>query len=204
MWKWFFIVLWMNTSSSSNTLMQSHTIWGSSNEEYQPSHPSILILQAASVESLSRCTTLCHSNPRCRIMDYDHSSKQCRLFQGDLTTGQIVSSSSSTSRVGAIQLSAEQYSSYNQSCDHCENNRELLCQNQLCQCPPETLWNGSMCRPQLFLGANCSRTEMCRQALNYTCSNQTSQCSNGMFHCNIQPWGGSVSMSDVRTALSKF
>jgi hypothetical protein len=185
MWRWICIVLTMNVASSFNTWMQSSSVWGSFGKEYQPTSLGVLLLELRSTESLTRCALSCHSNQRCRTMDHDQNTKQCRLFQGDLTTGQIISSSSSTSRVGFIQFSPEKYFSYNQSCNQCENNRNLLCQNLICQCPPETFWSGTLCRPQLFLGANCSRTEMCRQALNYTCSSQTYQCTTGMSHFKI-------------------
>ena len=190
MWDWAVIVLLMNISLSLTISMTSNTIWDSTGEEYQPFSAGVLLLEKRLAENLARCTLFCHLNQRCRTMDYDQSNGQCRLFQGDLTTGKVIPSSSSTSRVGFIQFSSEQYSSYNKSCNQCENNRDLLCQNHICQCPPETFWSGSMCRPQLFLGANCSRTEMCRQTFNYTCANQTYQCTNSKSHC--QSWRATI------------
>ena len=134
---------------------------------------------------LTLCDAACNQLVSCRTFDYDSTSKQCRLFEGDSSTGFIVSSSSSsTSFVGTVHISADLYSSVqNLSCQVCELNRYEVCsvQTSTCQCPKDTYWNGCICALQLFINDTGENTIMCRSDLNLTCSfdcsSQSSMCT---------------------------
>jgi hypothetical protein len=94
------------------------------------------------------------------------------LFEGDSTTGSIISSSSSTSVVGTVSISSTLYSStYNQPCESCEQNRYEVCSTNTstCQCPDHTYWNGSVCALQLFENETCGQANSCRSDLNLSC-----------------------------------
>jgi hypothetical protein len=99
----------------------------------------------SSIRSLLRCTMMCNQNRQCRTFDYDQSSLICRIFEGELSTGTILTNVTSlTSRIGAIiyntAIVPQLYSSYNQKCDQCSvgGNRYLQCINNTCQCPTHT------------------------------------------------------------------
>ncbi|CAF3561440.1 unnamed protein product [Rotaria socialis] len=73
-----------------------------------------------------------------------------QLYQSDLPSGNITVVQGSTSRVGRIQYRPQFYIGYNQTCDRCQVNRYLICQNTKCQCPRlATYWDGQMCQNQL-------------------------------------------------------
>jgi hypothetical protein len=94
------------------------------------------------------------------------------LFEGDSTTGSIISSSSSTSVVGTVRISSTLYSSiYNQPCQACQQNRYEVCSTNTstCQCPSHTYWNGSVCALQLFENEICGQLNSCRSDLNLSC-----------------------------------
>lgn len=100
-------------------------------------------------------------NILCRTFDYDSLSYICRLFEGAIDTGSIVSSVS-TSRIGALHFSPQYFVAYGQSCFHCEQNRYLICLNETCRCPIHSFWNGVYCENQRYLQAPCSEPDSCR------------------------------------------
>jgi hypothetical protein len=94
------------------------------------------------------------------------------LFEGDSTTGSIISSSSSTSVVGTVRISSTLYSStYDQPCQACQQDRYEVCSTNTstCQCPDHTYWNGSVCALQLFENETCGQVNSCRSDLNLSC-----------------------------------
>ncbi|CAF2018338.1 unnamed protein product [Rotaria magnacalcarata] len=118
------------------------------------------------------CGAVCSQNSSCQTFDYDSSSHRCRLFEADLTNGAIIEMASQTSLVGSVILSASLYASiYNQSCSACQENRYQTCSSttNMCQCPGNSYWNGSMCPLQLFENATCSQINACRSDLNLSC-----------------------------------
>ena len=135
-----------------------------------------------SVRSLIRCTMQCNQNRRCRTFDYDSSSRVCRLFEGQFSTGTaLYNATFSSSRIGAISISTNTqiYSTYNQTCDQCimDANRYLECMNGFCQCPLNNFWNVQACLNQVYNGSHCNHSfPSCRQDFNLTCSNITNTC----------------------------
>jgi len=139
--------------------------------EYQPNN-NVQLISTQSIKTKLLCSAQCNQLTTCRIFDYDTVSKRCRLFEGDLTTGSIISSSSTTSVVGTVQISSNLYSSVNnQSCQFCQQNRyETCCTNtSTCQCPGHTYWDGSVCALQLFENAICGQSNACRSDFNLSC-----------------------------------
>ena len=137
---------------------------------FSPVDAQALFLMEASAGSLLRCALLCHSTPTCRIFDFDDQSRRCRIFEGDIgTMGSLVSSSSSQSRVGSMQLSAAYFTRRGQACSFCEHSRYLTCVNGTCQCYPHSYFDGSMCQSQKLIDASCNAATECRTDLNYTC-----------------------------------
>ncbi len=130
------------------------------------------------------CSLECNKRIDCRTFDYDGDSRQCRLWDGDITTGSIVASPAKPqSSVGTIQILPSLYVNiHNQSCDKCAQSRYETCDtnSSTCQCPSKTFWNGSICLPQLLRNQICSRMDDCRLDLNLTCQpscDLTYQCS---------------------------
>jgi hypothetical protein len=140
--------------------------------EYQPNN-NVQLISINSIQTKLLCSAQCNQLTTCRIFNYDTVSKRCRLFEGDLTTGSIILSSSTTSVVGTVQISSNLYSSvYNQSCQFCQQNRYETCSinASTCQCPGHTYWNGSVCALQLFENETCGQLNSCRSDLNLTCT----------------------------------
>ena len=106
----------------------------------------------------------CNLNPQCRTFDYDALSRVCRLFEGALNTGNIISAVSS-SRVGSVQYFSKFFTAINQSCSQCIENRYLTCSNNTCQCPLHSFWNGTQCINQRYQNASCSNNNWCRNDL---------------------------------------
>jgi hypothetical protein len=103
----------------------------------------------------------CYLNVQCRTFDYDSSSLVCRLFEGTLDTGYIVSAAS-TSCVGFLKYVPIFFTAFNQTCSQCTKNRYLTCSNNTCQCPLHSFWNGSQCVNQRYENASCLSNEWCR------------------------------------------
>ena len=140
--------------------------------EYQPQN-SIQLIATKTIQTKILCSAACNQLTSCRTFDYDSVSKRCRLFEGDSTTGSIISSSSSTSVVGTIYISSNLYApTHDEPCQMCQQNRYQVCSinTNLCQCPPNTYWNGFVCALQLFLNDSCGPLDVCRSDLNLTCT----------------------------------
>ncbi|CAF3673924.1 unnamed protein product [Rotaria socialis] len=149
---------------------------------FQPRSPIEILSSSSQIQSLFRCAMQCNQNRQCCTFDYNYLPLVCRLFEGELSTGNILYNITSSSRIGAIlyDVTIQSYSSYGQTCEQCGMgiNRYLQCINDTCQCPPDTFWNGQMCLNQLYNGSNCNYSlPSCRQDLNLSCSYQTSKCT---------------------------
>ncbi len=152
-------------------IYQSMIAFSSMSLEYQPKNAFQLILTNTAQTKL-RCSEICNQMSSCRVFDYDSISQRCRLFEGDLTTGSIISSSSSTSAVGTVRIGSSLYSSiHGQSCQSCQQDRYEACSanTTTCQCPLHSYWDGSICALQLFQDDVCSEPDMCRSDLNLNC-----------------------------------
>jgi hypothetical protein len=166
-----FIVLLIVTVSPINAIYQSIMILSSMGLEFQPNN-NIQLISTTTMQTRILCSVACNQLPSCRTFDYDLVSKRCRLFEGDSTTGSIISSSSSTSLVGTVQISSDLYSStYNQPCQACQQDRYEVCltNTSTCGCPDHTYWNGLVCALQLFANDSCGQLDACRSDLNLTC-----------------------------------
>ncbi|CAF3725867.1 unnamed protein product [Adineta steineri] len=118
------------------------------------------------------CAFACNQQPSCHALDYDSASERCRLFEGDLTTGSIVSSTSATSIVGIVELFPSLFvKTHNQSCETCQDSRYEICSTttNTCQCRSNSYWDGSICALQLFTNDTCSQIDSCRKDQNLTC-----------------------------------
>ena len=137
---------------------------------FQPAN-MIELLDLFNAEIEMDCLHRCNQNVRCRTVDYDSNSKQCRHFEGEVSTGTIITSNSSSSQVVAIEFSSIQYASYNQTGSQCQISRYLVIDgiSNRCMCPSNTFWNGSMCLNQLYNGSSCESDEWCRMSLNLIC-----------------------------------
>lgn len=166
------IYLFFFVATSIDGLYQSTISISSTGFEYQPSDDVQLIL-SVTISTQKLCVQQCHFISSCRLFDYDSVSQRCRLFEGDLTTGSIVSSSSSSSIVGIENITSDLYSSiHNQSCSSCIHDRYQICSvdTNSCQCPPHTYWNGLICALKLFENQTCSGNDVCRDDLNLSCT----------------------------------
>jgi hypothetical protein len=118
-----------------------------------------------------QCLAMCNLNPQCRTAVYDSTSEHCQLYEGEISTGKIIWSNRKTSIVGGIIYSSTFYASYNKTGDQCQYNRYLRIDSSsnLCICPINTFWNGTMCLNQLYNGSSCISNEWCRTDLNLVC-----------------------------------
>jgi hypothetical protein len=115
---------------------------------------------------------VCNKNIQCRTFDYDSESFVCRLFEGSIETGQVVPSGSMMSRVSAVHLVRNLYIGFGEPCIECIQSRYLICSsNGTCQCPLNTVWNGSQCINQRYEDANCLDNQWCRNDISFLCSN---------------------------------
>ncbi|CAF0979687.1 unnamed protein product [Adineta steineri] len=150
------------------TISRMHVI-SQPGSEFLPIDSSELLLSTMA-PNRRRCAIACHNQWACRTFDYDSISQRCRLYEGDLTTGSIVTSSSASSIVMSIELSSNTCAStHNQPCEACIDSRYEQCLNNICQCPPRTYWNGSECLLQLFQNQTCTQADACRKDFNLTC-----------------------------------
>lgn len=149
---------------------QSIIVLYSSGFEFSPIDNGALFLFEISADSLGTCAQVCHDTTLCRTIDFDDQSHRCRIFQGDLdTTGSIIPSSLSQSRVASIQLNPNQFANFGQPCSFCQNSRYLRCVNSTCQCQANTYFDGSICRSQKLFGDICTKAADCRIDRNYAC-----------------------------------
>jgi hypothetical protein len=153
-----------------HSMYQSKIRFTTTGLEYQPIS-DVQLISITTAQTKTRCSAACNQLSSCRVLDYDTVSKRCRLFEGDSTTGSIISSSSSTSLVGTVHISPTLYSSIDQSCQSCQEDRYEICSSNTstCQCPDHTYWNGLVCALQLFENETCGQLDSCRSDLNLTC-----------------------------------
>jgi hypothetical protein len=157
-------------SQSIPVMCQSSANLSASGFQFSPVDMQALFLFETTTKSLISCTQTCYSTVGCRIFDFDDQSHRCRLFEGDtVTLGSLITSTSTGSRVGSIQLLPEYFASQGQPCSFCQGSRYLTCINVTCQCPPHTYFDGSMCQSQKLFGTVCNISTECRMDLNYTC-----------------------------------
>jgi hypothetical protein len=185
-----FTILIIVTLSPIHSIYQSFVEFSSVGHEFQAQNPIQLLLETTFANQLL-CSLACNQEPSCHAFDYDSISGRCRLFEGDLTTGSIVSSVSVDSIVGIVDLFPSLFSpTHNQPCGACLESRYEICSTttNTCQCKPHTFWEGSICSLQLFNNDTCSQIDSCRADLNLTCMTdsygQFNQCSSGIY-CNV-------------------
>jgi hypothetical protein len=167
-----FVILLVILVSPINSMYQSQMTLSSTGLEFNPENSNQLISQTTT-QSRTLCAMACNQLLSCRTLDYDSVSKRCRLFQGDSSTGSIISSASPTSVVATVRISAILYSSvHNQPCQACQYDRYEICSTNTstCQCPTHSYWTGTVCALQLFENATCSRWNSCRKDFNLTCT----------------------------------
>ncbi|CAF4048940.1 unnamed protein product, partial [Adineta steineri] len=143
------------------TLFESYIQLSQLSSQFQPAN-SIELLETQSVSSFMQCGYICNRNIQCRTFDYNSSSMICRIFEGALDTGSIVSAAP-TSRVGFIKYSSLYFIAINQPCTQCIESRYLTCLNNTCQCPAHSFYNGSQCENQRYENASCLNNDWCRQ-----------------------------------------
>lgn len=85
------------------------------------------LLNSFIVKNVQYCSIECNQINQCFFFEFNSSTKLCRLF----LFGSIKSSLSSTTQVGFVKYSIDQYSTYNQTCQFNSNqiNRYLICGN---------------------------------------------------------------------------
>ncbi|CAF1422970.1 unnamed protein product, partial [Didymodactylos carnosus] len=155
------------------------------------------------VSSEISCTETCNINLLCRTYDYDTLSKRCRLFEGEITTGQVNRSAAipSTSRVSSIVYTEQLYLAYNQTCDKCQINRYLLCINNICQCTPHTCWNGD--RGCCYFYGQISDVTSMSQTINLTA--YANDIDNHNVTYNLSVWlGGWAGQNDSAYVSFQF
>lgn len=132
--------------------------------EFRPVDISKQLLDTTYASTRKRCARVCALTEGYRTFDFNSSiSDLCRLFEGDQTTGEIISSSSLTSIVGSISITSSLFSAFG-------NTPYLLSNiNNTCQCRSYTYWDGTMCQLKQFTGASCTANNQCLTDLNLTC-----------------------------------
>ena len=172
-------------------IYQSIIQYSLSGLEFQPKN-TIQLISSQTIQTIVLCSAACNQLSSCRVFDYDTVSKRCRLFEGDSTTGAIISSNSSTSFVGTVYISSSLYSSaHNQPCQACQQDRYEVCSTNTstCQCPPHSYWDGSVCALQLFENETCGQVDACRLDLNLSCPSncygEFLQCSPTVFNSKL-------------------
>ena len=185
--KTFTIILLTMTLLPIDAIYQSNLHISSLGFEFQPGSPIQLLLQTTHRNRLL-CAASCNQQPPCRAIDYDSSSRRCRLFEGDLTTGSIIPSASATSVVGTMVISPSLFAhTHSQACQACTESRYEICHanTSTCQCRPHSFWKNSTCAMQLFANESCSQAGSCRSDLNLTCVadfiGQFRKCASGTY-----------------------
>ena len=184
------IFLLLVSLSPIRSIYQSYFKRSALGNEYLPQNP-IQLLAQDTCQSRLLCAVRCNLQASCRALDYDSISLRCRLFEGDLSTGSIVSSASSTSMVELVIVSRSLFvQGQPHSCQECEESRYEMCapNGSTCQCRPHTFWNNSTCTLQRLINSTCSQIDGCRADLNLTCVKnfygQLALCSSGQFSCS--------------------
>ena len=167
----------MNIDLSKSDLTSSIE-FRSGNNDFTPLNSCELIDIHSSIQSESDCAFLCHRHPQCRTFVFNTFT--CRLYEGPIKSGKMISTSSVNSIVGEINYNNINLSSrYNKSCDYCSPDRYLICKNNRCQCPSNTYWNEkNQCINQQYVNSilTCKENNWCREDLNLKCLCQKCQC----------------------------
>ena len=139
--------------------------------QFQPANPIELLATFSNTSTAVYCAMHCYRNIQCRTFDLDTNSQQCRLFEGSVDTGTLMSTSLLSSVVGWVNIPPSAYNMYNAASDQCINNRFLYSDisSGLCECPIHTFWNGSMCLNERYAGEICQNNNWCRIDLNISC-----------------------------------
>jgi hypothetical protein len=132
---------------------------------------SVQYLRNITSSSLKSCAIQCLMTlPYCHTFEFHESTQECRLIEGDLTTGNItLPTTSPDSIVGTIDLMPELFKTHGQACSFCIDNIFLKCINNTCQCASNSYFDSSVCQLQQFTGVECNSSDMCRNDLNLTC-----------------------------------
>ncbi len=139
--------------------------------QFQPANQVELLATFSNTPTTVSCAMHCYYDSLCRTFDFDSNSQKCRLFEGSVDTGILLSTSLLSSVVGWINIPPSTYDMYNAPSNQCVNNRFLVSDvsSGLCQCPIYTFWNGSMCLNQRYAGEVCENNNWCRTDLNISC-----------------------------------
>lgn len=91
------------------------------------------IIMTSRTATLTQCVKTCMNMlPICRLFEYDSDTLDCRLFEDDTTTGEIITSTSlSNSVLGMIEFKSEFFVKYGQSCSQCNENHFFKCINNI-------------------------------------------------------------------------
>ena len=163
---------------SHTSVTHSYFTLSNSGYEFAPFDQNALLLYETNADSISSCSLQCHMSAECRIFNFDHQTKHCHLYEGDInTTGEVVLSLSSQSIYGSIELTIKDFVDYGRPCSSCEGSRLMRCVNSTCQCQYHTYFDGSICRSQKLQNGGCNDDRECRNDLNLTCQ------SNMRCHC---------------------
>jgi hypothetical protein len=138
--------------------------------QFEAANSVELLATLSNTRIVGNCAMSCYLNIQCRTFDFNSNSQECRLFEGSVDTGTLLSTSSPTV-VGWINIDSSVYNLYNASSDECLNNQFLYSDtlSGLCECPINTFWNGSMCLNQRYAGEACENNNWCRTGLFLNC-----------------------------------
>lgn len=142
--------------------------------KFQSGNASDLISTQSNISSMNRCAMMCSSDERCQTLDYDSSSKVCRLFLSWANQSMFIASTSSTVRVAFVKQTPDLYSLYQQPCIvQNDINRYLSCaNNSLWTCKSGLFYDGSICTNQYPV-------EMTTAGYSHDCLNNQTQYWNG-------------------------
>ncbi|CAF1287301.1 unnamed protein product [Adineta steineri] len=154
----------------TNGFQPSQFTFSQAGYRFQPANNVELIFTFSNTRTSATCAIHCYQNILCRTFDFDSSSHQCRLFEGSVNTGTLISTVITT-LVGWIEMDASMFTLYNATSDQCINNRFLYSDpiSGRCECPTHTFYDGSMCLNQRFAGDTCTSNSWCRTDLNINC-----------------------------------
>ncbi|CAF1326657.1 unnamed protein product [Didymodactylos carnosus] len=144
---------------------------------FQPSNPIELLGSISNTKSVIHCSAYCNQNVQCRTFGVNLLSLSCSLYEGHITTGSVVASSSlsQSSFVGGFIYESALFLNYNQTCSTAIN-RYLVCVGARLVCPINTFWNGSICVNQFYGNTLCQLDIQCRGDLTLICSINSSTC----------------------------
>ena len=154
---------------NSQQMCISHIPLTAKGTTFMPKNSMECPLDEILLSSSTSCAKYCFNNRFCRTFIYDEMTMNCQLYLSDLSAGNMIPTIA-TSQIGFIPYESNFFNGYNKTCNYCQTNRYLACQNSTCQCPfPYTFWNGSICENKFYFGQTCNSTTQCRQDLNLSC-----------------------------------